>query len=99
MYCVPLYYSTTLKIIFFNKLTLYLSNECMELLEKISTEIKRLRKQKGLSQESLAFKIDIDRKYASLIEKGNTNLSVNYLKKVCEGLDIKLSDFFKNIEE
>ena len=80
-------------------MTLYLSNECMELLEKISTEIKRLRKQKGLSQESLAFKIDIDRKYASLIEKGNTNLSVSYLKKVCEGLDIKLSDFFKNIEE
>lgn len=71
----------------------------MELLEKISTEIKRLRKQKGLSQESLAFKIDIDRKYASLIEKGNTNLSVNYLNKVCEGLDTKLSDFFKNIEE
>jgi len=69
----------------------------MELLEKISTEIKRLRKQKGLSQESLAFKID--RKYASLIEKGNTNLRVNYLKKVCEGMDIKLSDFFKNIEE
>lgn len=71
----------------------------MELLEKISTEIKRLRKQKGLSQKNLAFKIDIDRKYASLIEKGNTNLSVNYLKKVCEGLDTKLSDFFKNIEE
>ena len=71
----------------------------MELLEEISTEIKRLRKQKGLSQENLPFKIDIDRKYASLIEKGNTNLSVSYLKKVCEGLDIKLSDFFKNIEE
>ena len=71
----------------------------MELLEKISTEIKRLRKQKELSQESLAFKIDIDRKYASLIEKGNTNLIINYLKKVCDGLDIKLSDFFKNIEE
>ena len=71
----------------------------MELLEKISTEIKRLRKQKELSQESLAFKIDIDRKYASIIEKGNTNLIVNYLKKVCDGLDIKLSDFFKNIEE
>lgn len=71
----------------------------MELLEKISTEIKRLRKQKELSQESLAFKIDIDRKYASLIEKRNTNLIVNYLKKVCDGLDIKLSDFFKNIEE
>jgi len=43
----------------------------------------------------LAIFIDIDRKYASLIEKGQTNLSINYLKKVCDGLEIKLSDFFK----
>jgi len=39
-------------------------------------------------------KMEIDRKYASLIEKRKTNLSVEYLKKICDGLDIKLSDFF-----
>lgn len=71
----------------------------MSLLKKVSSEIKLLRKKKGLSQEKLAMLIDIDRKYASLIEKGETNLSINYLKKVCDGLDIKLSDFFKKIGE
>jgi len=53
----------------------------MDLLEKISKQIKSLRKEKNLSQEKLAYKIDIDRKYASLIEKGKTNLSIEYLKK------------------
>jgi len=43
--------------------------------------------------------VDIDRKYASLIEKGETNLSIIYLKKVCDGLEIKLSDFFNEIGE
>ncbi len=67
----------------------------MDLLEKISKQIKSLRKEKNLSQEKLAYKIDIDRKYASLIEKGKTNLSIEYLKKICDGLDINISDFFR----
>lgn len=71
----------------------------MEFLEKISNQIKLMRKTKGLSQEKLALEIDIDRKYTSIIEKGKTNLSIQYLKKICDGLDIKLSDFFKHIEE
>ena len=69
----------------------------MNLLKKISEEIKQLRKKRGLSQEKLAILIDIDRKYASLIEKGETNLSINYLKKICDGLNIKLSEFFEKI--
>jgi len=67
----------------------------MDLLEKISKQIKSLRKEKNLSQEKLAYKIDIDRKYASLIEKGKTNLFIEYLKKICDGLDINISDFFR----
>ena len=54
----------------------------MEFLEKISNQIKLMRKTKGLSQEKLALEIDIDRKYASIIEKGKTNLSIQYLKKI-----------------
>ncbi len=71
----------------------------MEFLKKVSKEIKQLRKRKGLSQEKLAMLIDIDRKYASLIEKGETNISISYLKKICDGLEIKISEFFENIDE
>lgn len=52
----------------------------------------------GLSQEKFAYKIGIDRKYASIIEKGEVNISILILKKVCDGLKISLSDFFEEIE-
>jgi len=68
------------------------------LLQTISLKIKELRLEKGLSQEKFAYKIGIDRKYASLIEKGNVNVSILILKKVCDGLGISLVDFFKEID-
>ena len=50
-------------------------------LETISKLIKELRLEKGLSQEKFSHLIKIDRKYASLIEKGDKNLSILMLKK------------------
>ena len=67
------------------------------LAAKISSNIKKLRNDKNISQENLAHKIDIDRKYASIIEKGKTKISVEVLNKVCIGLDISLSEFFIQI--
>ena len=67
------------------------------LAAKISSNIKKLRNDKNISQENLAHNIDIDRKYASIIEKGKTKISVELLNKVCLGLDISLSEFFIQI--
>lgn len=68
------------------------------LLQNIAMKIKEKRLQLGLSQEKLAYKVGIDSKYASQIEKGNVNISILVLSKVCYGLGISLSDFFKEIE-
>ena len=59
--------------------------------------IKKLRLEKGISQEELSNQIDIDRKYASLIEKGDRNLSILMLRKITEGLNISLESFFKKL--
>ena len=64
-------------------------------LVTVSKIIKELRLEKGLSQEEFSHLIQIDRKYASLIEKGDKNLSILMLKKIVDGLDISLEDFFK----
>tara|TARA_Y200000002_G_C22272575_1_gene492788 strand:- start:281 stop:499 length:219 start_codon:yes stop_codon:yes gene_type:complete len=66
-------------------------------LEKISKNIKELRLEKGISQEELSHLIQIDRKYASLIERGDRNLSILMLKKIANGLEISLEDFFKKL--
>ena len=67
-------------------------------LVKISELIKKLRLEKGISQEELSNRIDIDRKYASLIEKGDRNVSIIMLRKVTKGLNISLESFFKKLE-
>lgn len=68
------------------------------LLQRLSLIIKEKRIEMGLSQEKFAFKIGIDRKYASMIEKGNVNISILILNKVCKGLNILLSEFLKEVE-
>ena len=68
------------------------------LFQRVSMKIKEKRIVMGLSQEKFAYKIGIDRKYASIIEKGEVNISILILKKVCDGLKISLSDFFEEIE-
>ena len=66
-------------------------------LIEISGLIKKLRLEKGISQEELSNRIDIDRKYASLIEKGDRNLSILMLQKITKGLNISLESFFKKL--
>ena len=66
-------------------------------LIKVSELIKKLRLKKGISQEELSHLIQIDRKYDSLIERGDRNLSILMLKKIANGLEISLEDFFKKL--
>ena len=66
-------------------------------LIKVSELIKKLRLKKGISQEELSHLIQIDRKYASLIERGDRNLSISMLLKITRGLEISLEDFFRKL--
>ena len=45
-------------------------------------EIRRVRRQEGLSQEQLAQKADISQQLVSRIEKGKENISLITLKKI-----------------
>ena len=68
------------------------------LLTQIGKKIQALRKDTGLSQEKFALKIDMDRTYLASVEAGNRNISIKNLKKIIDGLNISLSEFFQQIE-
>lgn len=68
------------------------------LLIKIGKKIQVLRKEIGLSQEKFALKIDMDRTYLASVEAGSRNISIKNLKKIIDGLNISLSEFFQQIE-
>jgi len=68
-------------------------------LQRIFGEIiKKLRLERNLSQESLAFEADIDRTYISDIEKGERNISIQIAYKLAFALQISFSELIKEIE-
>ena len=68
-----------------------------DLPEKTAKLLNLIRREKKISQEKLALKCGIDRKYVNIIEKGNSNISIGMLNKLCDGLEVEISDFFTKL--
>lgn len=60
------------------------------LQNELGLKIRQLRKSKGLTQEQLAEKLDIDNKHLSRIEKGKHMPTYNIIKKLSEVLEINI---------
>lgn len=78
-------------------LSSYFSEYClMNLNLFIGIKITKLRKNRNLSQEDLAFKANIDRTYMSSIERGKRSISLAVAIKLTTALEI---DLLKLIEK
>jgi transcriptional regulator with XRE-family HTH domain len=62
------------------------------ILSNLGVTIRRLRRQRGLSQEALADLAHIDRSYMSSIERGRRNLSVLNVARIAGALRVPLCD-------
>jgi transcriptional regulator with XRE-family HTH domain len=63
--------------------------------ELLGARIKELRRAKGLSQDKLSEKVDIDPKHLSRIEVGGSFPSLDTLANLAEALKVELKDFFE----
>ena len=63
---------------------------------RIGLRIKELRNQRGLSQEKLAMRAELDRTYINSVENGKRNISINSLARIADALGHTLQDFFKS---
>ena len=68
----------------------------MDIKQKFGNNLKRLRLEKGLSQEKLALNADIDRTYIPSIEKGERNVSIVIAEKLAIALNVPISELFKD---
>jgi transcriptional regulator with XRE-family HTH domain len=57
-------------------------------------QVRRIRKQKGWTQENLADACDLDRTYIGGIERGERNVALMNIVRLAEALDVLPSDFF-----
>ncbi|HAE26613.1 MULTISPECIES: helix-turn-helix domain-containing protein [Hyphomonas] len=60
----------------------------MDIREVFAQNLRRLRRAKGLSQEELAYRADIDRTYVSLLERRVYSASIDTLAKLAEALEV-----------
>ena len=56
----------------------------------LGERIRNERKKQGLTQEDLAFKIDMSSVYLSRVERGTTKINLNRLAQISTVLDIPL---------
>jgi transcriptional regulator with XRE-family HTH domain len=68
----------------------------MAMQKRIAGRIKAIRKEKGLTQEELAWNSDVDRTFMNHIENGRRNISLDTLEKILSGLDVSFKDFFNH---
>lgn len=60
----------------------------MDLIQILAANLKRIRIERGLSQEKLAEIVDLHRTYISGIERGMRNVSLRNIEKIAEALDV-----------
>ncbi|WP_461640009.1 helix-turn-helix domain-containing protein [Labilibaculum euxinus] len=68
----------------------------MDLQVQFGKRVKELRLAKGLSQEALALKAEVDRTYMTSVENGKRNVAIQNIGKIIAALDISIQDFFNS---
>jgi transcriptional regulator with XRE-family HTH domain len=63
----------------------------MDIRRRVGLNLKRLREDKGLSQEALAFECGLHRTYVSGVERGVRNPTVLVLARLAMALDVPAS--------
>jgi transcriptional regulator with XRE-family HTH domain len=65
-------------------------------LKKIfSNNVRKYRIKQNLSQEELAEKAGVHRTYIGSVERGERNVTINVMEKICAALGIPITDLFK----
>ncbi len=64
----------------------------MDVRHKLAANIRRLRRERGWSQEALADEAGLDRTYVSGIERMVRNPTVTVIERLARALDCALGD-------
>ncbi len=66
----------------------------MTLRERVARNLRMLRRAKGLSQEELADRAEINRNYVGMLEREEHAATVDMLEKLADVLEVDPIEFF-----
>lgn len=67
----------------------------MDWRQVVAANLRRIRRERGFSQEMLAYEADINRTYISKLEKGATWAGLEILVKLSTVLHVEPADFLE----
>jgi transcriptional regulator with XRE-family HTH domain len=67
----------------------------MDIRHVFAANLRRIRHEKGYSQEDLAYEADVNRTYMSKLEKGESYVGLEIIAKLAKVLGIEPADFLK----
>jgi transcriptional regulator with XRE-family HTH domain len=68
------------------------------LQHRVGTSIRRRREALGFSQDGFAAHIGMHRAYYSALERGEKNLTLGTLQRLCRGLEVSPSDILREAD-
>ncbi len=68
----------------------------MDIRRQVGQNVKRIRKERGWSQEELAFESGLHRTYISGIERGARNPTILILARLAKTLRVAVDDLVKD---
>ena len=71
----------------------------MSARSNFSHNLKKIRLQKGFSQESLADECGLHRTYVSSVERGERNITVDSMERLAIALGVDIRDLLKPHDE
>ncbi len=70
-----------------------------KILERFGSQVRKLRLDKNLSQEELAYKAGLHRTYIGMIERGEKNITLVNIEKITKALAINICELFQKTGE
>ena len=68
----------------------------LDIQKRFGQKLRKLRVEKGLSQEAFAAQCGLDRTYVSGVERGKRNISLKNIEIVAQALGMNISDLFED---
>ncbi len=61
--------------------------------------MRRLRSERGYSQEEFAFRVGLHQTYVSSVERGERNVTIGTADKIARALNTTLASMFSELEQ
>ena len=69
-----------------------------ELARRFGELVRRLRRERGYSQEDFSFRVGLHQTYVSSVERGERNVTIGTADRIAKALGTNLADLFGELE-